>query len=338
MSLAQHYHNVFQRLTGKNSLWKLTALCLAMVISGSIVLFDQINSVNNQVKQLNAKIEKIEQENYQLFDQIVKASKILEQSKDLKQDVLAFSQQLQTLQLDKAQGSQNITDSKSTEKELLEFSKNYNKDLLITVFFALLGTVATIALAVFGINFFANIFSREQDRELVKNAMEKLLNLELRKVYRQQDRFKREQQEQQKIVVAIHHQVNSLNRIIQWLEYELTTITSEMALEGSHLSYPIALQEKSRGICILSNLLQDVEGEKDINNQLKEELKSLCSMLEQLLGEIEKQELSSDDQQRHKKIRRLLVDRVNNYITKASTLDYEEIQVINSRLKELESA
>jgi hypothetical protein len=205
---------------------------------------------------------------------------------------------------------------KGTEEKLLEQASNYNKDLLITVFFALLGTVSTIALAVFGINFFANIFSRQQDREILGNELEQILLPQLQKY---------------------HDQTSAIvNRRISWLEYKIAIISSKNASKGSYLEHTLALEEQGQAIKILFSLYQNSPTE-NVDYQLSDDLLSLKVMLEDFNKGILSNNKHVQDSVRATTLRKNLVLRIKNVIDPLKNSYGDKISFIEAELKKIET-
>jgi hypothetical protein len=298
MSWAKGCNKLLQQLTRKNNFLWLTLICLAMLTSGTFAALLYMTSIGTTVAQLEKKTQQLSNE----VTSIKVTGKVAGQSEI---------------------PPNASNEQKSTEKELLEQSQSYNKDLLITVFFSLLGTVATIGLTIFGLNFFANFLSREQERKLLEKELQDFLQNQLI-----QERGSRREETAQ--------QIFSLSKRMHWLEYKLSTVASDDAVKRGYLKHPIALQEKSRGIQILGEL-QEGDQSQDVAEQLKEELKILLIMLQNFLDEIQSQQLSSEDGQRHQKIRRTLISNISNNVNQIPA-SYSQIEDIKHILEVLKSA
>jgi hypothetical protein len=270
MKLIEYFRNAIGQLVNLRPLVRFLALCLTVTVL----------SMNHY--QINFLAETLGSFTSREATLIVRIQQLENDITELKRVGTVPPKETNQQALPKALGNE-----KGAEEKLLEQASNYNKDLLITVFFALLGTVSTIALAVFGINFFANIFSRQQDREILGNELEQILLPRLQKY---------------------HDQTSAIvNRRISWLEYKAAVISAERSLKGCYLKHPLALEERGQAIKILFSLCQNDPSE-NAEYQLNNELTLLNSMLKDFNQEIA--DKGFNDNVRAKKLRKNLAYRI----------------------------
>jgi hypothetical protein len=124
--------------------------------------------------------------------------------------------------------------------------KDFQKDFLNTVFLSLLSTAISIALAILGIQFVANIVVRDQDKREVKEELKKIIQIELREM-------------EQRLLNTIEQRVHLTEIKLNWLEYQ-TAVLSVEQLKQQETKFELAadiLKEHIRAIRILEKIEAD---------------------------------------------------------------------------------
>jgi hypothetical protein len=160
-------------------------------------------------------------------------------------------QKLETQQL-KVTGTTSTNENKANQQTNLSKEdyqkdlKDFQKDFLNTVFLSLLGTAISIALAILGLQFFANIFVREQDKKEVKEELKKIIKIDLEKM-------------EQRLLNTIEQRVRLTETKLNWLEYQTVVLSAEQ-LEQHETKFERGadiLQERIRAIRVLQKIEAD---------------------------------------------------------------------------------
>jgi hypothetical protein len=172
----------------------------------------------------------------------------------------------------------------------LDTLRQYNSDLLNTVFFSLLGTVATISLTIFGIDFFSRFMNQEKEKE----AVIKFLGNHL----------------EEYCSGLVGKYTSSLNRKILWLEYQGSTLIADNLSEkdiifGKYLSF----EERLRALETLCQLSSQRQGDTP-NRCIEFELDAIQLSLEGILSKSQSVQTSrslseADKNMKNKALQRL---------------------------------
>jgi hypothetical protein len=193
----------------------------------------------------------------------------------------ATNQQTQANNLEtqqpKVTGTASIDESKANQQKNLSKEdyqkdlKDFQKEFLNTVFLSLLGTAISIALTILGLQFFANIFVREQDKRELKEELKKIIKIDLEKM-------------EQRLLNTIEQRVRLTETKLNWLEYQTVVLSAEQ-LEQHETKFERGggdiLQERIRAIRILEKI-----GGDSLNGVVREcmqqELENIEVLLERL--------------------------------------------------------
>jgi hypothetical protein len=154
------------------------------------------------------------------------------------------------------------------QKDLLEAKndlgtiKDYNDKLLNTVFFALVGTVSTIVLGVFALNFFADLFKGEIQKNDIKQKVIDDLASPLRDYMNS---------------LSVNN-LKSLQERINWLEYQVSSTSASNLSNQSDLGKLLSVQSRIQAIKSAVQLQNNHQGdsvEKCVNYELSELTKVL---------------------------------------------------------------